>query len=275
LILAASAIAAYQLIPRATRFDAFWAPFLDNSRPLLLCIPAPEAYRIYGKEREELINAFRPQPPGNQPSAIQVSLSDARIVPEIGLLIGLGDARALADLQAFAATHGREFHVRQSPMTSFSDLSAGPSLIVGGQTNAWNADLDKGSRFLNTKVEGQSVIWDRQTNQAVCTKPQTWDPPAAQDCGLVTRLSHPTTGHPVLLAAGLDHYGTYAVGGLITKPDQLLPALASAAAGWEDKNMQIFFRVERGRAPDSSGPRLVSSGRTQTTSFQGLRYSRV
>ena len=244
LMLVAAAMA-YLFTPRVTRFDVFWQPFLDKSRPLLLCMPAPEAYRIYGKGRQTLIDSFRPRPPGGPAGVTLAAVADVRIVPETGLLIGLGDARAMAYLQAFAATHKRDIHIRPSAMTSFADLSAGPSLVVGGQTNSRNADLDKGSRFHHTKVDGLNVIWDRQTNQAVCTKPQTWEAPALQDCGLVTRLRHPTTGHAVLLAAGLDHYGTYAVGEFVTNRDQLQPVLAAAPSGWQDKNMQILFKVER------------------------------
>ena len=149
-------------------------------------------------------------------------------------------------LQAFAPTHHKDLQVRASGMTSFSDFSAGPSVVIGGsETNQWSADLAKGSRFQLARLNGRSVIMDRQTNQAVCAKPQPWETPALQDCALVTRLRQPTTGHPVLLAAGLDHYGTYAVGEFVTDPRLLLPVLAAAPAGWESKNLQILYRVDR------------------------------
>ena len=140
----------------------------------------------------------------------------------------------------------RDLQVRATGMASFSDFSAGPSVVIGGsETNQWSADLAKGSRFQLARLNGRSVIVDRQTNQAVCAKPQPWEPPALQDCALVTRLRQPTTGHPVLLAAGLDHYGTYAVGEFVTDPRLLLPVLAAAPAGWESKNLQILYRVDR------------------------------
>lgn len=247
-----AAFAWHRTTPVVTAFDLFWQPFLAGSRPILLCMPAPEAFRIYGKDRQELIQAFRPVPPSSPRPAVPRNLPDVRIVPEPGLLVGLGDARALAYLQAFASTHHREVHVRASAMTSFGDLSAGPSLVIGGETNQWNADLTSGSRFALGKVDGRNVILDRRTNQPACIKPHPWESPASQDCALVTRLRHATTGHPLMLVAGLDHYGTYAVGEFVTSPQQLLPALAKASADWADKNLQILFKVDRLR--DGIGP---------------------
>jgi hypothetical protein len=228
-----------------TLFDAFWRPFLANSRPLLLCMPAPEAFRIYGKDRDGLIESFRPRPPGAPVQAAKVSTFDARIVPETGLLVGWGDARAMAQVQAFAATRQHQLQIRASSLTSFTDLSAGPSMVIGGETNHWSADLNKGSRFALSKSGGRNVIWDSYRNEAACSKAHPWEPPAMYDCALITRLSQPTTGHPVLLAAGLDHYGTYAVGDFVTNPGLLLPVLKTAPAGWESKNLQILFRVDR------------------------------
>jgi len=74
--------------PGFTSFDLFWQPFLAGSRPILLCMPAPEAFRIYGKDRQELIQAFRPRPPGSARPSGPLDLPDARIVPEPGLLVG-------------------------------------------------------------------------------------------------------------------------------------------------------------------------------------------
>ena len=71
-------------------------------------------------------------------------------------------------LQAFAPTNHKDLQVRASGMTSFSDFSAGPSVVIGGsETNQWSAVLAKGSRFQLARLNGRSVIGDRPTNEAV------------------------------------------------------------------------------------------------------------
>jgi hypothetical protein len=91
--------------------------------------------------------------------------------------------------------------------------------------------------------------------RTLCKKPNSWEPASNVDCAMVARLTHSKTGRPVLIAAGLDHYGTFAVGEFITRPEILDPALASAPAGWENRNLQIVFQVEVVR--DNVGPPKV------------------
>ncbi len=135
---------------------------VKNRLVTLLCMPAPEAFRIYGKDRLGLIQAFRPKPPGSPTVPVQANWPDVLIVPEPGLLVGWGDARAMALVQAFTAIHHRDLQVRASRMTSFSDFSAGPSVVIGGsETNQWSADLAQGSRFQLSRLNGHSVIMDR------------------------------------------------------------------------------------------------------------------
>jgi hypothetical protein len=56
----------------------------------------------------------------------------------------------------------------------------------------------------------------------------------------------------MLIAAGLDHYGTFAAGEFLTQPAELEAALRGAPPGWESKTLQIVFRVER--VGDNIGP---------------------
>jgi hypothetical protein len=88
-------------------------------------------------------------------------------------------------------------------------------------------------------------VLDAQTQRAVCIKPFSWEPPATYDCAVVTRLERSGVGHPLLLASGLDHFGTYALGDFLTSPKALEAALRSVPNDWESKNLQILIRVER------------------------------
>jgi len=244
----------------AALFEEFWKPFLASTEPLLLCLPAPEAFRIYGADKEKLVHALKPRPPGSAAPAVTTTWQDVRIVPEQNLLLGVGDARAMAMLQAFATMRNKEVKTRLSAMTSYADLKAAPSVVIGGETNQWSKDLAEGHRFQFAKEQGRNMIWDRHANRAVCEKPASWEGPSKRDCALVTRLGKATTGSVILLAAGLDHYGTYALGDFLTNPRLLEPVLNSAAKGWESQNLQILLEVER--MGDGIGPPRIRAVHT-------------
>lgn len=239
-------------------FALFWEPFLTGTKDLMLCIPTPDAYRIYGAGRDSLVSALRPRAPGEPPPRLALSsLGDVKIIPEPGLFVGLGDARAITLVHSFAVSHGNTPKLRIGSATTFTELRAGPSVLIGGVSNRWTLDLMRDHRFSFIQEERRYSIRDNRTNQMICTKPASWEPVSNDDCALVTRVMDSKTGHPVMIAAGLDHFGTFVVGEFLTRPELLEPALRSAPRAWESKNLQIVFRVERvgvERAGDNMGP---------------------
>ncbi len=121
-----------------SQFDTFWDPFFKGVNELRICIPTPDTYRIYGSSRNALIEAFRPLPPGTtRPKVQEERLQDVQIVPEIGFFLGIGDAQAMSLLSTFAIGRGKTAQIRHGNETSFSELRAGPSILLGGFTNRW------------------------------------------------------------------------------------------------------------------------------------------
>ena len=117
-------------------------------------------------------------------------------------------------------------------------------VLIGGFSNHWTMDLMKDARF-DFATEGPHYgIRDRSNGQLVCRKPLPWEPRSTEDCGVIIRLRDSKTGYPLLVAAGLDHFGTLEAGEFLTRPALLERALRQAPAGWQDKNLQILFRVE-------------------------------
>jgi len=234
-------------VSSATRF---WAPFLQGSSPLLVCVPAPDVYRIYGTRAGELVHAFKPRSPEDAAARgpVNVSLRDAKVVPEPGLFVGIGDAHVISTLSSIAAAKGKPFVWRASSLTTFADISSHPSVVIGAETNPWHKDLRKGSRYTIARFEGRNSVVDEKDQQALCVKPATWEPASNYDCGVLTRLPNgfaSSTSQPLLLVGGLDHLGTYALGDLISNSKFLEAALARAPAGWESRNLEIVVRVER------------------------------
>ena len=157
----------------------------------------------------------------------------------------MGDAHAMTLLYAFAAGTGSARRRSGSGHdTTFTEMREGPVVLIGGFSNRWTMDLMKDARY-DFAMEGQHYgIRDSSIGEIVCGKPLTWEPRSTEDCGVITRLRDSKTGYPLLVAAGLDHYGTMEAGELLTRPALLERALKHAPAGWQDKNLQIFFRVE-------------------------------
>ena len=237
-------------------FNAFWQPFFSGPQPLLICMPTPETFRIYGAERNVLLQSFRPRPLEVAPAPMPHLPKGVQIVPEPGMFVGLGDAHAMARITAMASAHGKRTDIRAATLTGFADLSAGPSVIIGAISNEWHEDLTNGQRFVVTKRDGHNVVWDRTTETAPCTKPNAWEPKSATDCGVVTRLRQSKTGRPLLIAGGLDHFGTYAIGEFLGNRAALEGALRHTP-DWAGRNVQILLRVEKMR--DGVGAPVVQA----------------
>jgi hypothetical protein len=230
---------------RQTPFVMFWAPFLEASRSPILCLPAPERFRITGGDKTYLLESLRPRPPAEKLTSLSLDrLQGLQIVPETGLALGVGDAHALTLIYAFAASKGRTPQIRIGNDTTFTELREGPAVLIGGFSNRWTLDLMKDARFEFAMEDSHYGIRDRSNGRFVCRKPLSWEPRSTVDCGVITRLKDSKTGYPLLVAAGLDHYGTLEAGEFLTRPALLERALQQAPPGWRDKNLQILFRVE-------------------------------
>jgi hypothetical protein len=127
--------------------------------------------------------------------------------------------------------------------------------VIGGFTNPWTGDLMQGGRFRFVAKDTVPGIFDARTGEFICMKQQSWEPRRSTDCGIIARVMNSRTGHPALVAAGLDHFGTLAVGEFLTHPELLEPALRRAPEGWQNKNLQIVFEIEVVR--DDVGPPKV------------------
>jgi hypothetical protein len=241
---------------RRSGFYRFWEVALSGPERLVICIPNPETYRIYGPDRERLIDAFRPRAPGTPRPAVRFDGSESIIVvPEPNLSVGLGDARSLALIHSYVQGQGMMPQIRLAGETTFTELRASNVLLLGGFTNRWTLEMTKDLRYHFYRQGELHAIRESATGKFLCRKPNSWEPPSNHDCALVTRLVSSKTGRPLLIAAGLDHYGTLAVGEFVTRPELLGPALDGLPEDWRNKSLQIVLQVEVVR--DNVGPPKV------------------
>jgi hypothetical protein len=244
-VLAVAAVVVIVRNARHTPFAIFWAPFLEGARAPILCLPTPERFRIAGGDKAYLLEKFHPRPPEDRIDGLSLErLQGLQIIPETGLTLSLGDAQALTQIYAFTEGKGRTAQIRIGNDTTFTELRAGPVILIGGFSNHWTLDLMKDARFAFDMDGLNYGIRDRSTGQFVCRKAQPWEARSTEDCGVITLLRDSKTGNPLLVAAGLDHYGTLGAGEFLTRPALLERALRQAPVKWQEKNLQILFRIE-------------------------------
>ncbi|MPZ16449.1 MAG: hypothetical protein GEV06_00840 [Luteitalea sp.] len=234
---------------RSTTFEQFWAPLVHSKVPVLVCTGSNEVYELSERLRQAVDTASLTGSAG-KPLTVQPDE-----VQRVGTrFVSVADAVAIARLTALLHEHGTPYHVRENRATSFGDLRASPTILVGMFSNAWTLELGSEFRYIPFPTpDGERIlIQDRQhPEQANWQLERPW--PAldvARDYALVSRVLDPTTGNMVVIGAGITPFGTTAALELLTSPDAMERALSKAPGDWHRGNLQIVLttRVMDGAA---------------------------
>jgi hypothetical protein len=215
---------------RAGVVDQFWEPVFRGATAPLICVANPEVLKLSDKYNAL---AFNGTLPSNVPAA--------ELVRDSGHYIGWGDAMALTQLSTFFAVHHKQPEIRISNDVSYPELSKGPVILIGARSNPWTMQLANNLRFSFERTATGSYIRDAEHPG------KQWSfelGPPKVDYVVITRIFESKTGNMVLLAAGLSHFGTQVAGQILTDPTSLGKALKDAPAGWQNRNVQLLFRVE-------------------------------
>lgn len=100
------------------------------------------------------------------------------------------------------------------------------SVLIGAFDNPWTLRTADQLRFKFRKDSEQDIgiVHDSQHPEKTAWKLTrywpNWDVPV--DYAIVTRMVDTTSDRPVIIAAGLTHYGTIAAGEFLTNPGILL-----------------------------------------------------
>lgn len=225
---------------RSTTFEQFWAPLVHSKVPVLVCTGSNEVYELSPRFRKAIDSASEN---GDTTKPLTVLPGE---VQRIGTrFVSVADAVAIARLTALLHEHGTPYHVRENRATSFSDLRASPTILVGMFSNAWTLELGSEFRFVPFPTpDGERIlIRDRQhPERADWQLERPW--PAldvSRDYALVSRVLDPTTGNMVVIGAGITPFGTTAALELLTSPDALEAALSDAPRDWHQGNLQIVL----------------------------------
>jgi hypothetical protein len=245
-ILLPALVVAVVLLKPLTALDRFWAPVLNSSAPVLLCIGGPRA----------LASTPAPDSQTGKP-ATEISVSDRMKLD----IVAFADATTLSRLAGLLQARGKNYHIRRGASTTLSDMREGPAVLIGGFNNDWTMRVTSQLRFIFEKdpVTRQCQIRDRQNPASF------WAIDAhlpymnlTEDYALISRVWDPTTERPVVVAAGIVNYGTVAAGEFLTDPTYMEEIIRHAPRHWEQRNIQIVIatKVING---NSGPPRVVAT----------------
>lgn len=161
--------------------------------------------------------------------------------------ITLNDAISLVKLTTFLDRHGKAYHVRGDTATTSSDLSESPAVLIGAFDNQWTRSVDGQLRFTFEQDASRNFaqIRDREnpdrTDWSVSGAWPYWD--INTDYAIVTRAFDVNTDRPVVIAAGITHFGTVAAGEFLTEPQYFAELVPLLPADWQKRNLQAVLRV--------------------------------
>ena len=239
--LAMAAYASRDVAREKTSFERFWAPLFDASVPVLLCPGGLDMYELPPNVKEAANAAT--QSSGELPT-LEIS---PRQVERVGTrYVAIGDAVAIARIAALFQERRRPYLIREHNLTSFADLRASPTILIGMFSNAWTLQLGAEFRFVPTiEGDGHHVgIIDRQHPEKSFRLARPWPSlKVPRDYALISRVFDRATGTLVLTAGGITPYGTAAAGEFLTVPEHLERALGTVHE-WSDRSLQIVLETQ-------------------------------
>jgi hypothetical protein len=150
-------------------------------------------------------------------------------------------------LTSMLEKYGKPYRIRGERSTTFADLRETPAVLIGAYDNQWTLHAVGQLRFTFEKDAAHETdfVRDREHPDRVDWKLTGAWPywQVDNDYAIVSRVIDTTTDRPVLIAAGITHYGTTVAGEFLTNADYFAEAAAKLPSGWARKNLQFVLRV--------------------------------
>ena len=234
----------------------FWDPLLTATQPVLVCTGAIDIAHVSGRMWEA---ASAPDRPELRPEKESADAAPTR--PEGTAFVTVTDALALARVVALFHEHSKPYRIRTDRGTSFADLRASPTVLVGLFNNTWTLRLTSDFPFVpaTDTASGTFLIRDRHTPSRGWHPDRPWpDPRVHRDYAFVSRVVDPATGNLVVIVAGITPYGTVAAAELLTSKPHLEGALRALPADWQSKSLQMVIETQI-LDGEAGPPRVVAS----------------
>ena len=230
---------------RDSELEQLWRPVISAPGTILVSLGQPIVYNLKSVEAQDALQGILAAPPPSQPPADYIPKKDLVILPD--RYVAFGDVICLVHLTTMFEKYGKPYRIRGERSTTFTDLRETPAVLIGAFDNQWTLHAVGQLRFTFVKDDATATdfVRDRQhpeNNDWKLTGAWPyWD--VNTDYAIVSRVLDTTTDRPVMIAAGITHYGTMAAGEFLTNPEYFGEAAAKLPRGWEKKNLQFVLRI--------------------------------
>lgn len=230
---------------RDTELEKLWRPVVAAPGTILISLGQPIAYNLKSAAAQDALQGVLNAPPESQPPADSIPKKDLVILPD--RYLAFGDVICLIHLTAMFEKFGKPYRIRGERSTTFTDLRETPAVLIGAFDNQWTLHAVGQLRFTFVKDDASATdfVRDRQhpenSEWKLTGAWPNWD--VSTDYAIVSRVLDTTTDRPVMIAAGITHYGTMAAGEFLTNPEYFGEAAAKLPRGWEKKNLQFVLRI--------------------------------
>jgi hypothetical protein len=199
--------------------NRFWSPILQAKGPTLIC---PGGV------------VFSPS------SDVHTKVADQTVLnPFLSFENGLAMGRVAALLNA----KENDYRVQSSASTTLAQIRESPVVLIGAYNNEWTQRLLLPLRFHFNAEPNEQIIDALQPARSWArdkSKPYSDSP----DYALVVRFRNPSTDSVVVVAAGLQRYGTDAASQFIVSPRLLDILNRQIGSEWANKNIEVVLKVD-------------------------------
>jgi hypothetical protein len=224
-----------------TALDRFWAPVLDSSGAVLLCVGQRQFLGTSAEPRQ------KPDP--DLPRAREATGAPDRPITLFELYymgsqnVAFSDVKTLGRLTGLLQASGKSHRILGESSTTFADLRSGPVVLIGAFNNDWTMRLVGPMRFNFERDNDTFWIKDIQNPSARGRVVKYTTPylDVKEDYALISRVLEPTTERMVVVAGGLTGYGTIAAGEFLTNPAYMDTLAKQAPKDWSRKNIQVVI----------------------------------
>ncbi|WP_353072480.1 hypothetical protein [Tunturiibacter gelidiferens] len=199
--------------------NRFWSPILQAKGPTLIC---PGGV------------VFSPS------SDVHTKVADQTVLnPFLSFENGLAMGRVAALLNA----KENDYRVQSSASTTLAQIRESPVVLIGAYNNEWTQRLLLPLRFHFNGEPNEQIVDALQPSKYWArdkSKPYSDSP----DYALVVRFRNPSTDSFVVVAAGLQRYGTDAASQFIVSPRLLDILNRRVGSDWANKNIEVVLKVD-------------------------------
>jgi hypothetical protein len=230
---------------RDTELQQLWRPVVKAPGTVLISLGQPIVYNLRSAQAQDEIQGIGTEQPGSGPPPDSILKKDLVILPD--RYAAMGDVICLVRLTSMLERYGKPYRIRGERSTTFADLRETPAVLIGAYDNQWTLHAVGQLRFTFEKdvAHATDFVRDRQHPENMDWKLTGawpyWE--VKTDYAIVSRIVDTTTDRPVVIAAGITHYGTMVAGEFLTNPNYFAEAAAKLPSGWSRKNVQFVLRV--------------------------------